>query len=168
MNPPNGKSHKLKLTPELHRFIQRMGGYFESSGVPPIGGLILGLLMVAHDPMSAEDIASSLKVSRASVSTNFRVLLATGLIEKHTDRADRITYYVFPDTALEQAMLLAIQRAMSFERIVDEGLAALPDKDVSRRRLMQADEYARLVIASYNEMLVEWRARQRRPAAIST
>ena len=88
-DPPNGKSHKLKLTPELHRFIQRMGGYFESSGVPPIGGLILGLLMLAHEPLSAEDIASSLKVSRASVSTNFRVLLATGLIEKHTDRADR-------------------------------------------------------------------------------
>ncbi|MGZ6315707.1 MAG: hypothetical protein ACXWNQ_00455 [Anaerolineales bacterium] len=71
---------------------------------------------------------------------------------------------MFPDTALEQAMLLAIQRAMSFKRIVDEGLAALPDKDVSRRRLMQVDEYARLVIASYSEMLAEWRARQRQPA----
>ncbi len=134
-DPPNGKSHKLKLTPELHRFIQRMGGYFESSGVPPIGGLILGLLMLAHEPLSAEDIASSLKVSRASVSTNFRVLLATGLIEKHTDRADRITYYVFPDTALEQAMLLSIQRSLSFKRIIDEGLAAVPEKDVTRQRL---------------------------------
>jgi len=172
-DPPDSNSHKskhrsgetgagLKLTPELHRFIRHMGGYFEGSGVPPIGGLILGLLMVAHEPLSAEDIASSLKVSRASLSTNFKILAATGLVEKITNRADRTAYYVFPETALDQAMVLAIQRTMSFKRIIDEGLAAVSEKDIARRRLLDADEYARLVMDSYEKMLAEWRGRAKR------
>jgi DNA-binding transcriptional regulator GbsR (MarR family) len=145
-----------------------MGGYFEGSGVPPIGGLILGLLMVAHEPLSAEDIASSLKVSRASISTNFKVLAATGLMEKISNRADRTTYYVFPESALEQAMILALQRTANFKRIIDEGLAAVPEKDVTRRRLLDADEYARMVLDAYEQMLADWRRRTRRPMKLAS
>src|SRR5512140_764261 len=137
--PPHRNGHRTapahkaaqKITPELQRFIQHMGGYFENSGVPPIGGRILGLLMIAHEPLSAEDIAAALHISRASVSTNFRVLSAAGLAERYTSHADRTTYYVFPDTAWEQAMILGARRAESFKRIVQEGLAAMPDKDAA-------------------------------------
>ena len=167
-DPPDSNGHTLKLTPELDRFIHHMGGYFESSGVPPIGGLILGLLMVAHKPLSAEDIASILKVSRASVSTNFRILAATGLMEKLTNRADRLTYYVFPESALEQAMRLNIQRSQSFKRIIDEGLAAVSEKDVAHQRLLEADEYARMVIDAFEKLLTEWRGRQRKPLKVAS
>ncbi len=63
-----------RLTPELSRFIEGMGMYFENQGIPRIGGRMLGLLMIAHRPLSAEDLARILKVSRASLSTNFRSL----------------------------------------------------------------------------------------------
>src|SRR5512140_993717 len=89
----NGNTAGIKLTPELNRFIQHMGAYFEGSGVPRIGGLILGLLIVAHEPLSAEEIASILKISRASVSTNFRILSAAGLAERFTSHDDHVTYY---------------------------------------------------------------------------
>ncbi len=160
-------SHRLKLTPDLHRFIQHMGGYFESSGVPPIGGRILGLLMIVDEPLSAEDIASVLNVSRASVSTNFRVLSAAGLAERYTSHADRVTYYVFPDTAWEQAMVLGARRAQSFKRIVQEGLAALPQKDAARTHLLRGSEYADLVVEFFQRQLDEWRTHhQKRTPAI--
>src|SRR5512140_2592865 len=97
-DPPHRNNHrvnpaKVKLTPELSRFIQHMGGYFEGSGVPRIGGLILGLLIIAHEPLSAEQIAAILKISRASVSTNFRILSAAGLAERFTSHDDHVTYY---------------------------------------------------------------------------
>src|SRR5512135_255295 len=142
-----------RLTPELHRFIQHMGGYFESSGVPPIGGRILGLLMIAHEPLSAEDIASVLNVSRASISTNFRVLAAAGLAERYTSHADRTTYYVFPDTAWEQAMVLGARRAQSFKRIVQGGLAALPDKDAARMHLLRGVEYSDMVLEFFQRLI---------------
>ncbi len=161
---PSGR-HRLKLTPELHRFVQHMGGYFESSGVPPIGGRILGLLMVTDDPLSAEEIASALNISRASVSTNFKVLAAAGLAERYTSHTDRTTYYVFPDTAWEQAMVLSARRAQSFKRIVEEGLAAMPEKDAARTHLVRGSEYADLVIEFFGRLIEEWRTHHQRHAA---
>ena len=147
----------LKLTPELQHFIRRMGGYFESSGVPPIGGRILGLLMVAHEPLSAEDIASILHVSRASISTNFRVLAASGLAERYTSHADRTTYYVFSDTAWEHAMVMGIRRTQDFKRIVQEGLSAMPENDAARWHLLRGSEYADLMMDFYQHQIDEWR-----------
>lgn len=178
-DPPHPNGHRasrspglrpkpaIKLTPELQRFIQHMGGYFESSGVPPIGGRVLGLLMIAHQPLSAEDIASILHVSRASLSINFRVLAAAGLAERYTSHADRTTYYVFPDTAWEQAMILGARRAESFKRIVEEGLAGLPEKDAARSHLLRGVEYADLVLEFFQRQLDEWRTHHRRPARVT-
>jgi len=39
-DPPNQNKFK-KLSPELARFIESMGMYFESQGIPRIGGRIL-------------------------------------------------------------------------------------------------------------------------------
>ncbi len=164
-DPPHRSSHSAKrtgrkrpkLSPELHRFVQHMGGYFESSGVPPIGGRILGLLMVTDDPLSAEEIASALNISRASVSTNFKVLAAAGLAERYTSHTDRTTYYTFPDTAWEQAMVLGARRAQSFKRIVEEGLAAMPQKDTARTHLLRGSEYADLVLEFFGRQIEEWR-----------
>ena len=107
-DPPNLNKFK-KLSLELTRFIENMGLYFENSGIPRIGGRILGLLMIAHDPLSAEDIAKILKVSRASLSTNLRLLTSSGLVEKTSILHDRNTYYVFSDASLEQRMLVGVQ-----------------------------------------------------------
>ena len=64
---PSHRDKTLNLSPELIRFIEGMGMYFENQGIPRIGGRILGLLMVAHEPLSADAIARILKVSRASI-----------------------------------------------------------------------------------------------------
>lgn len=168
-DPPDSKrptkARAFRLTPELHRFIQHMGGYFESAGVPPIGGRILGLLMIAHQPLSAEDMAAILHISRASISTNFRVLAAAGLAERYTSHADRTTYYVFPDTAWEQAMVLGASRAQSFKRIVEEGLAAMPGKDAARSHLLRGVEYADLVLDFFQRQIEEWRTHHQ-PSAV--
>jgi DNA-binding transcriptional regulator GbsR (MarR family) len=151
---------RLNLTPELQRFVQHMGSYFENVGVPRIGGLILGLLIIAHEPLSAEDIASILKVSRASISTNFKILSASGLAERFTSHADRLTYYTYPDSAWERILEMGVQRAAVFKRIVQEGLAALPPRDLSRQRLEVAEQYTDLVADWYRRMIADWHERR--------
>ncbi len=50
---PKDPAKKIpELTPPLHRFIEGMGLYFENQGIPRIGGRMLGLLMIAHWPLS--------------------------------------------------------------------------------------------------------------------
>jgi DNA-binding MarR family transcriptional regulator len=148
-----------KLSPELTRFIESMGLYFESSGIPRIGGRILGVLMIAHDALSADDIAKILKVSRASLSTNLRMLTASRLVEKTSVLHDRTTYYVFPDASLEQRMLAGIQSAVVFKKVTEQGLAALPADDSARIRMNMSIEWSDLLVEHFEEAIAEWRKR---------
>lgn len=155
----HARAEKVAITPEIHRFIQHMGGYFEGSGVPRIGGLILGLLIIAHEPLSAEEIASILKISRASVSTNFRILSAAGLAERFTSHDDHVTYYSFPTSAWEQILNMGLQRTMVFQRIIHEGMASVPRQDVAHRRLELADDLSDSLLDLYRKLVEDWRER---------
>jgi DNA-binding transcriptional regulator GbsR (MarR family) len=148
-----------KLSPELARFIESMGMYFESYGIPRIGGRILGLLLIAHEPLSAERIASLLKVSRASISTNFRLLLTSNLAEKVTYPGDRTTYFTFPESGLEKTFLVEIQGIEALKRLVQQGMNALPSDDSARSRMQEMVEWADFLLKLYQNALIDWRAR---------
>ncbi len=95
-DPPDSNTLPMKITPELSKFIEGMGLYFQNQGVPRIGGRILALLMISHDPLSAEDIGATLRVSRGSISTNMRILIAGGLVEKVSIPGQRLTLFRIP------------------------------------------------------------------------
>jgi DNA-binding transcriptional regulator GbsR (MarR family) len=154
-DPPSQNKFK-KLNPELIRFIENMGLYFETQGVPRIGGRILGLLLVAHEPLSAEDIGAILKVSRASISTNIRLLTSSGLVEKTSSLHDRATYFIFSETAWEQAMQVGVQKASVLKSLIQQGLTALPEKDSARERLNRSIQWADLVVEFYQELHNQW------------
>ncbi|MCG8352640.1 MAG: MarR family transcriptional regulator, partial [Chloroflexales bacterium] len=97
------------LTAEVSHFIENMGLYYENQGVPRIGGRILGLLLMTVQQLSAEHIAATLAVSRSSVSTNIRLLLASGLVEKVAFPGDRRDYYRFAPSAWERAIMLRME-----------------------------------------------------------
>lgn len=165
-DPPDS-NHKIpKFSPELTRFIESMGTYFESYGIPRIGGRILGLLLVAHEPLSAEDIAAVLRISRASVSTNFRLLLTSGLAEKVSFPGSRTTYYSFPETAWEKSMNAEIQGIGALRRIAQQGLQALPPGDFARNRMEDLIHWADFLHEIYQKALVEWRDRAPRALPI--
>ena len=155
-DPPHPDKFK-KLSPELTHFIESMGRYFESYGIPRIGGRVLGLLLLAHEPLSAEEIASILKVSRASLSTNFRLLLASALAEKVTFPGDRTTYFAFPVTAWERAMNVEIEGTAVLQRLAEQGLRALPSGDPARDRLERMIEWTALIHDTYQKALSKWR-----------
>src|SRR5258707_3209499 len=90
-----------RLSPALQEFVESMGVYFERFALPRIGGRILGLLLIADRPLSLDDMASTLRVSRASISTNMRLLTASSLAEQVSFPGDRRDYYRFgPETSV--------------------------------------------------------------------
>ncbi len=159
-DPPHHDHKATKLTPELSKFIEGMGMYFESSGVPRIGGRILGLLMIAHEPLSAENIGSILKVSRGSVSTNMRILTAGGLAEKVSIPGNRTTFFESPETALEQMVVARIHSSMTFRKLVDQGLAALTSEDFARHRLENAAMWTDVLIENFQKVIDDWHEHQ--------
>ncbi len=148
------------LTPELSKFVENLSHYFESYGIPRIGGRILGLLLVASEPLSAEDIAAILQVSRASVSTNLRFALQVGLAEKTSFPGDRLTYYVFPESGLEKTVTAEIQAMLTMKQYVEQGIKSLPPSDAARARLEALSGWTDFVMQVWQNALVEWRTRQ--------
>ena len=69
------------LTPELISFIQRVGVSLQGY-IPRAADEVFGLLVVADSPLSVDEIASSLQISRAGVSANLRILESHGVIQK--------------------------------------------------------------------------------------
>jgi DNA-binding transcriptional regulator GbsR (MarR family) len=149
----------MELSPPLTRFIENLAQYFESFGIPRIGGRILGLLLVSSEPLSAEAISTILKVSRASVSTNIRFALQVGLAEKVSFPGDRITYYVFPETGLEKTLAVEIQAVSMMKRFVEQGLNALSPEDAARSRLEALADWADFLMQVWQKALLEWRER---------
>jgi hypothetical protein len=160
-DPPHHHFKAVKLTPQLSKFIEGMGMYFENSGVPRIGGRILALLMIAHEPLSAEDIGVVLKVSRGSISTNMRILTAAGLAEKVSIPGDRTTFFESPETAFEQMVVARIHSSMIFRKLVDQGLAALTSEDFARHRLENAGMWTDLLIDTFEKVIDDWHEQKR-------
>ncbi|MFQ3282702.1 GbsR/MarR family transcriptional regulator [Reinekea sp.] len=75
------------------RFIELMGVVSQRNGSPRISGRIFGLLILTGSSMSLQDITSVLKISKASASTNTRLLSNQGVIRLTTLPGERQDYY---------------------------------------------------------------------------
>lgn len=77
----------------LERFVEEMGLMSQERGDPRIAGRIFGLLMVDGHALSLQQISEQLGVSRASVSTNARLLAKRGIVRLTARSGDRQDYY---------------------------------------------------------------------------
>jgi DNA-binding transcriptional regulator GbsR (MarR family) len=160
MQSQSEASTALALSPELSQFIESVGLYYESYGLPRIGGRMLGLFLVTCSPLSAEQIAEALKASRSSVSTNVRLLLSIGLVEKVSIPGDRCDYYRFSPSAWEQAIIARMQGIIKLKELAEQGLAALSANDPACQHLEGMLEWSDFVTEVYEKSLEEWRQGQ--------
>lgn len=80
-------------TEPVAAFIERMGLSAQNDGMPRIAGRMMGYFIIHGGPTSLAELAESLKVSRASVSTNARILRDLGVLEATAVPGDRQDYY---------------------------------------------------------------------------
>ncbi|MBT1452443.1 MarR family transcriptional regulator [Glaciecola sp. XM2] len=77
----------------IDEFIEKMGLMSQSDGLPRIAGRILAVLIMYDEPYSFSQLSERLAVSRGSVSTNTRLLVHLGMIERVTKRGERQDYF---------------------------------------------------------------------------
>ncbi len=148
----------LELSPELSRFIENVGTYLKNHGIPRIGGRMFGLFLVTTTPLSAAQIANTLKTSRGSVSTNVRALLANGWIETVTYAGDRTEYYYFSPSAWERVIQLRQRGFVPLKAMAEQALAALPVGDPAGKQLEGMIEWAGMLIEHYDDLIAVWHA----------
>lgn len=152
----------LELSDSLQQFIESMGVFFERYGISRIGGRMLGLLMVAERDLSLDDIASALGVSRASVSTNARMLILYGMAQLVTRPGDRRDYYRLPPDTWARATEAELEAILAMRRIAERGLAAAQASDrAATEHLEEMIAYCDLVLEDRRTTLNHWRHHKR-------
>jgi hypothetical protein len=149
------------FSPAVLQFVESMGRYFEQYGIARIGGRILGLLVIAERPLSLDEIATRLRVSRASVSTNIRLATANDLAELVTFPGDRRDYYRMIDDAWGRAMRAEIEAIPGLRRIAEQGLAALgPGDSAAHVQLEETIDFCDFAMEERRGVLERWQARR--------
>jgi DNA-binding transcriptional ArsR family regulator len=124
---------------ELLLWVERLAKYCaDQDNLPLIAGRILGWLVVC-DPVeqSAEQISEAIGASRASLSTNLRLLGSVGFLTQVTKPGGRTVYYRIDDEAWERVVLRQIASMKALGEIMHDG-RRLVGEDTERGARMQA------------------------------
>jgi DNA-binding transcriptional regulator GbsR (MarR family) len=97
--------------------------------------------MICDPPeQSAGEIAEAIGASRASLTTNMRLLTATELVHRRTRPGERTTYYRVDDDAWEKIVRRKFASLASFREIARDGMDLLGTDSARGARLRAAHE----------------------------
>jgi DNA-binding transcriptional regulator GbsR (MarR family) len=142
----------------VEQFVERMGLMMEADGMPRIAGRIFGFLLVHAGAYSLDDLAERLRVSKASVSTNARLLEQVGIVERTAAPGDRRDYYQVGDDAWERMLHVAQRKWESMRRVLRDAEQSLPgEMKVGRARLLEAERFHKLLQEESERLIARWR-----------
>ena len=147
------------MDPRTSRFADRVASQFEHDGLPPIAGRIFALLLLSEEAMSLGQLSEHLGVSKASASTNARLLAQFGLVEPVRRNGSRRDYYRTAADLFERSMARQLDRWREFTEVIGEGRrslhAAAPQV---RERLDRYEGALRYMTEAVDHAMAQWRA----------
>jgi len=137
-------------------FIEQMGLITQADGGTRIAGRIMGLLIVAGRPFSLAEMADRLEISKASASTNARLLANAGVIRQTGRTGDRRDYYELGEDPYPRMMETITARMRKVANLVFEAEARFTDdSDGARTRVRQLAQF----YAQSADFMAEWSKR---------
>lgn len=151
-------------------FIERNAIQAETSGLPRIAGRLIGIFLLDGGPISFAQLAERMQASRASVSTNTRLLERLGIIERVAMRGERQDFFSLRANPFSIVLEQSIADCLRFSEYVDELLLASPLPADASARLLQAQDFHQVTAQTLQELLVKLaqRPKQAAPALAST
>lgn len=145
--------------PFSREFIERLGRLAEGEGLPRTAGRMMGLLMIHDANLSIDDIADQLQVSRASVSTNGRLLESLNIAVRVTRPGDRRDYLCIAGEPCTSLLSLGVRRLKDMQRAVREMREGLPRARSApiRNRLERMEQFYDLAIGRAESVLEDWK-----------
>lgn len=104
----------------VERFIEQLGTLAEGEGLPRTAGRMMGLLIMSGAPLGIDQLALSLKVSRASVSTNSRLLQSLGIAQLVREPGNRRDYLQISGCPSSSLLTIGLRRMESMRVAIQE------------------------------------------------
>jgi DNA-binding transcriptional regulator GbsR (MarR family) len=150
-------------------FLEEVGLVFEKTGLPRMAGRIFGWLLISDPPyQSSSELAEVLMASKGSVSTNVRLLMQIGLIERFVIPGERHDHFRLSENTLRRAVQHGLEDEIRmFLELADHGLALMRNKSSPRRAWLEQMRDRYLFLAEEFPALMDrfekWREK---PAAV--
>lgn len=137
------------MTPVVESFVLHFGEMGSRWGFNRTVGQMYALLVVSKDPLTANDLAEELNISRGNVSMGIKELQSWQLISTRHFPGDRKEYYQALGSIWDMAMKVFEERR---KREVDPTLSLLRDV-LLQKPGNEADEYAQQQLHEIHDLL---------------
>lgn len=143
----------------VDRFIEQLGQLAEGEGLPRTAGRMMGLLLLSKAPLGIDGLATRLNVSRASVSTNSRLLQSLGIAQLSREPGNRRDYLQISGDPSSSLLTLGLRRMDSMRSAILEMRLALkgPQLNATRARLRRMERLYQATIEQVEGALRKWR-----------
>lgn len=147
-------------------FLEEVGLVFEKTGLPRMAGRLFGWLLIADPPyQSPSELAEMLMASKSSVSTNVRLLMQLGLIERFVIPGERHDHYRLREDAMRRTMQHGLEGEIKmFLGLAERGLELMRDEPSVRRAWLEQMRDHYLFLAEEFPVLMDrfdkWRAKR--------
>ncbi len=139
-------------------FIEDFGQLFARYGLAPIFGRVFGLLLMSDQPLSLDDIAGQLRISKSGVSVATRDLERLGVARRSGSPGSRRVLYEAADNMepIFEAQFTRIRQSLAIIQRVSGVLTG----ERAARRLDRMRELHQFWLEESQGILEHWRARQ--------
>jgi len=146
-------------------FVEQMGLILQGEGLPRIAGRIMGLMIMHGGPFSLTGLAERLSVSRASISTNTRLLEDLGVIERTATPGDRQDYFRLSRQPYARMLRGVVRRMRRAREVVESTQETLPEEmSETHERLEELDAFYEALIESFVNVIDAWETERQRSA----
>ena len=124
------------LSNEERSFVEEVGVVFEQTGLTRMAGRVFGWLLISEpDYQSPSELAEVLMASKGSISTTVRLLVQTGLIERHIIPGERHDHFQISKDALRRTVRHGLEGEIKlFRSLAQHGKELFKNEDSARRR----------------------------------
>ncbi len=141
-------------------FVAQMGKVSEDDGLTRIAGRIFAFLLLSDTPRSIDMLSRALKVSKASVSTETRRLLARGVVQRSRRPGDRRAYYAITPDFFARQLAYRLARRERLRSLVSDARRRLRTAPAAiQQRLAYMAAVQEFVLGRADDALAEWRMR---------
>lgn len=117
-----------KQTDMFGDFIEKMGLSAQGDGLPRIAGRMMAWFVLNGGPICLTDLADALQISKASASTNARLLAGLGVLERSAKTSGRKDFYVLSHDAYARLLEGYVQRMSERLKMLDTLIPAIPEQ----------------------------------------
>lgn len=153
----------------ITEFIERYGSQIEKNGGPAMAGRILAQLLVSDEPvLSSADIADALQTSSGTVSTNTRLLMHFGWVERVRMPGQRGAFFRIPPHVVDRIFDDIVENVATMRALLEFVSPVLAEG--RRDRLDEMLDFYAFLEEELPGVMSRWHARQRKatPATSAT